>query len=617
MTESVITEDVRTRATPLAFDESALRAASESRTVAASLSSDAPLIRWGEVEVLSHETGAVDLSRAEGGSVIPLLVGHDDGGIPIGTVESLRLDGGRLRGVLRFATSARAEEALQAVREGVLTATSVRYRVRQYEAIFEDGQRVGSKITRWELLEVSLVAVPFDPTVGVGRSLTKGNRMGIDTAATESRTEEQTRTEDRAAIEELCCRHALGDEFRRSLLAEPAITLDQARARVLDELVRSDRAAGGHVNVRSADAFVYPRAGDPETVMRAMAEGLAARYGGPAPSDRAREYVGLSVLSMAREALELRGIRTSHMSTSQIYERSLTTSDLATLLTGTGQRLLQQSYSAYAGGIRQIARQSTARDFRAKTIARLGEAPALQKVNEHGEFKFGGMAEAAETYRLSTYGRIVAVSRQAIVNDDLGAFADMANKQGQAAMEAECALLVELLTANSGVGPTMADGKALFHADHGNLATTGSALTAITPLSAGRKAMRLQTGLDGATPIDVRPKFIVVPAALETAAEQLVATITPAVVEEVNPFAGKLIIVVDPRLDAISTTAWYLAADPMQLPTIEYSYLEDALGPQMFVDEGFEIDGVRFKVRLDYGCGVLDWRGLYSATGAA
>ena len=174
-----------------------------------------------------------------------------------------------------------------------------------------------------------------------------------------------------------------------------------------------------------------------------------------------------------------------------------------------------------------------------------------------------------------------------------------------------------LLALNGGMGPTMGDGKALFHTDHGNLATGSGSVLQFSSLATARKAMRLQKGLDGATPIDVAPRFLIVPAALEATALQLTSTAyQPETQANINPFAGQLEVIVDPRLDAVSTTAWYLAAAPSQIDTIEFAYLEEAQGPQMSTREGFEVDGLEMKVRLDFGAGVLDWRGLYRATGA-
>lgn len=226
----------------------------------------------------------------------------------------------------------------------------------------------------------------------------------------------------------------------------------------------------------------------------------------------------------------------------------------------------------------------------------------LEPVNEAGEFTSGAMAEAAETWKVSTFGRILGLTRQAIVNDDLGAFADLTRQLGQSAARFEANALAALLVSN----PVMSDGKALFHADHGN---TTPALNLEDPfnLDAARRLMRRQTGLDG-EPIAATPKFLIVAPELETQAEQILASLTPRQVADVNPFAGKLTLLVDPYLTGLQ---WYLAADPAQIDGLEYGHLEGAEGPQIETQVGFDVDGVRFRVRLDFGAGFVDWRGWH------
>lgn len=345
---------------------------------------------------------------------------------------------------------------------------------------------------------------------------------------------------------------------------------------------------------------------DPEFRRALMAEALASRNGGPAPSEAARQYVGMRMVDMARELLELRGVRTQMMSNDKIIKRALhTTSDFPNLLQSTGNRTLRMAYDSYSGGVKNIARQSTAPDFRPKNKLNLSEAPALLKVNEGGEFTRGTMAEDNASYAIATYGRIFGLSRQAIINDDLGAFQTTSMKWGRATAEFESQQIVSLLASN----PVMSDSLALFHASHGNLAATSA--ISVTTLGAAKMAMRLQKGLDGKTPIDATPKYLVVPAALETVALQFLTQLTPNQASSVNPFSGMLALVVDPRLDAFSATQWYLAADPNSIDTIEYSFLEGQEGPFMDLEVGFDYDGIESKVRMDFGAGVLDFRGLY------
>jgi hypothetical protein len=147
------------------------------------------------------------------------------------------------------------------------------------------------------------------------------------------------------------------------------------------------------------------------------------------------------------------------------------------------------------------------------------------------------------------------------------------------------------------------------------LAASGGAISDTT-LAAARLALRSQKGLDGKTPIDIAAKFLVVPAALESTAEKYLASIYPAQAANVNPFAGKLTLIVDPRLDAKSATHWYVAADPVLFPSIEYAYLAGNEGVQVETRAGFEVDGVQIRARLDFGAGALDFRGVYANAGA-
>jgi hypothetical protein len=386
-------------------------------------------------------------------------------------------------------------------------------------------------------------------------------------------------------------------------IIDSGVEIEQARAQVFDRLVR---------NQESSQTFnAVPYGGGGDNVVARMSEALAARFGGPAPSEAAREFRHMRVLDMARQCLEQRGIPTRMLSANQVVQRALhTTSDFTELLQGAGNRILRQGYDSYQGGVRRICRESTAPDFRAKQKLQLGEMAELLLIGEHGEVKRGSMAESKESYSLASYGRIFGITRQALVNDDLGAFGELTQKLGRAAAEFIAAQLAAKLASN----PTMGDSVALFHADHGNLGTPGA--ISITTLGEALKMMRLQKGLDGTTPIDVTPKYLVVPAAQEVLARQYVAQINATKASDVNPFTADLDIVVDPRLDAVSTTAWYLAADANSFDTIEYSFLESEPGPVIETRAGFDVEGIEMKVRLDFGCGVIDHRGLFKNAGA-
>lgn len=136
-------------------------------TFTASLSSEAPYPRWFGTEILDHSAESVDLTRAANG--LPLLFGHDAGDI-VGRVHNLRIDGKRLRGDLRFYSTPRAREVQTLVTEGH-REMSIGYTIDRMRLEKESGDEKTYRVTRWGLLEASIVGVPADPGVGVGRAV--------------------------------------------------------------------------------------------------------------------------------------------------------------------------------------------------------------------------------------------------------------------------------------------------------------------------------------------------------------------------------------------------------------------------------------------------------------
>ncbi len=367
------------------------------------------------------------------------------------------------------------------------------------------------------------------------------------------------------------------------------------------------------MQTRSPTIRVHAANDDPTVILTRREEALAARTMGTAPSDAARPYMGDTLRDHARAALHLRGVSTVGMGTEELFRAAMhTTSDFNSLLTGVGRQTLMPAYTAAQSPLKQLARSTTLPDFRVASRLRLGEMGPLQKVNEAGEIRHTTRAETKESYALETYASIFSISRKAPINDDLGAFRSFNQAAGRAAAETEANLIASLLTEAGGSGPVMDDGVRLFHADHGNLAAPGTALS-VTSLSAARLAMRTQTGTDGVTPISATPKFLVVAPDLETTAEQVLATIAAATPAGVNPFSGQLTPLVEPRLPV---GGWYVFADSSVLPVIEYAHLTSAPGPQISSRQGWEVLATEFRVVLDFGAGILDHRGAYRNPGA-
>jgi HK97 family phage prohead protease len=551
------------------------------------------------LEVLQVSTTAVDLSRADG---MPLLNSHDQSTLDsvLGVVRAVKFEAGQL--IVKVEISARHDPIWADVKGGIIRNCSIGYQPVSWTDRDTPQGRVRT-VSRWVLHEISMVPVGADPS-----AKTRSNPMTTEVLDPPVLA---TRAATNAEIRGLASTFGLGAAWSDNLIDRHA-TAEEARAAAMQEM--QARAARPAPTVQ----VVADRTGDPASFVRHAAEALFVTRVSPRAtvSPEARQYCGMTVLDLARAALAIRGVSTMGMSPADTITRSLgglhTTSDFPAILGDVANRVLRESYAAAPAALRAAARQTTARDFRAKTSVALGEAPTLQRVNEHGEYESGTMAEAKESYRIDTYGRIIGISRKALVNDDLSAFVDLAGRFGTASADFEAQFLVDLLTAGSGLGPTMDDGQRLFHSAHGNVAASGAILSATT-LSAARLAMRRQKGLSGRA-ISVQPKFLIVPPELETTAEQLLTAVNATTTEDVNVFGGKLSLLVEARL--ASTTRWYLSADPATVPGLEYSYLQGSEGPVTETRNGFEVDGVEVKVRLDFGAGFVDWRSWFTNAGA-
>ncbi|WGR95175.1 peptidase [Bradyrhizobium sp. ISRA435] len=358
---------------------------------------------------------------------------------------------------------------------------------------------------------------------------------------------------------------------------------------------------------------------NPDFLSRTIVDALYSKMTGKAPTGAAVEMAGRSMLEMGAMILQSRGERVSWANRVTLADRILTrsggmhtTSDFPNLLTLAGNRVLADAYQIAQTPLKQLARRRTAPDFRPVSILRLSEAPRLEKVLESGEVKHGSRAEAKEGFAVNTYAKIFSISRQAIINDNLGAFGETSGDFGRAAASTEADLIAGLLLANGGDGADLNDGNPVYSTVRGNKAAAGSAIT-VASLGAGRKVLRDATDIDGITPLNVVPRHLVVGSAKETEAEQVLHELSAVQVDQVNPFPGKLTLHVEPRLTGNS---WRLFADPGQLATLVIAYLAGHEGPQINLQYGWDVLGVEFRAVLDFGCAMQDWRGTYLNPGA-
>ena len=569
----------------------------QSRTIEAIVSTGAETARPGYLERL--DLRGADLSRLIGG---PVLDAHRSASPrdQLGVVEAaeLRPEGRWVR--IRFRSNDAAQAVLSDIGDGTLRGLSIGYSVAEWQES-RDGNRRIRTAKRWTPLEVSIVPVPADP----GAHFRHGeHQMEAETTMAETpHTPTLTRAQMNAEIRSIAATAGLDRAWSDGQIDAEA-TPDAARTAAFAAM----QARSAATETRTTRATITADQTDPALIAARAGEALYARsHPDHQLSEPARPFAHMSLVDHARASLQRAGLSTIGLSADTIITRATagigyhSTSDFPTIMGEAVNRELRRAYQAAPSGMRQVARQTTVRDFRAKSAIALGNLAQLAKVAEGGEYTYGTIREGRESYRLETFGKIFAITRQALVNDDLGAFTSIPARLGAAARAFEAAQLAAILMAN----PVMADGQAVFHTSHGNLKTAGASLE--DDLAAARLAMRKQTGLSGDL-IDVTPRFVVVPPDLETAMEKALTAVQASKTADANPFAN-LTLIVDPRLTP--GTRWYVAADPALIDGLEYAYLEGAPGPQVETKTGFEVDGVQMKVRLDFGCGWIDHRGWF------
>lgn len=594
----------------------------ESGAFSAVIATETPVLRRDPIdgdylEVLSLKPSAVRLDRLRSGSA-PILDSHRSGSISdrIGNVTSARIDSQQLIAEARLSPRDDVKPIAIDLAAGTPPNVSVGYRVyASSESRDPDGRLIITR-TDWEPFEMSLVPIPADPNTHVRNQ--KGTTMpkpNINDDASDIDGGTITRTMSDAEMHEayeMTVRNGLPMDFARRHIAA-GVTLDAFRTLALDK--RAADANRISINARGASAG-DETLDNPDFLARSIESALVARMSGKRPEGAAAELMGRSLLDLGAMLVEQRGERPHWNNRDRLATQVMTrsggdhsTSDFPNLLTASGNRVLQNAYLVAQSPILQIAKRRDAVDFRALTTIKLSEAPRLSEVKEGGEVTHGSRSESKESFKLKTYAKIFSLSRQAIVNDDLGAFADSNAAFGRAAAQTEADLIVGLLTANAGNGVNLDDGSPLYGtgANRANKAAAGSTID-VTGLSAARQALRDMKDIDGKTPISVTPKHLVVGSALETTAEQFLHTISAVDSTKVNPFAGNLTLHVDPRLTGNS---WRLFADPSEVATIMVAYLNGADGPIVETRLGWEVLGLEVRAVLDFGCGVNDFRGTY------
>jgi len=324
---------------------------------------------------------------------------------------------------------------------------------------------------------------------------------------------------------------------------------------------------------------------------------------------RAETYAGMGFVEIAAECIGHRGnIRTAHQATEIMARAFQATSDFPAIFQNVLNKSLLARYELAEPTYKRISIERQFNDFRPHPMVRAGEFPMLQPVTQAGEIKAGDTGDSGENITLKPYGVIFPISRQMIVNDELGAIDQILGSSGDAVRLFENATFFAMFNAN----PVLAqDGNAVWHAKHNNLAGAGGVIS-VTNVGQGRASLRAMKSLTGFL-LNVPPRIILTGPTQETSADQLVASISPQLTTSVNPFSGKLQSVSDAN---ITDNSWYLMADPAQLPCFVHGFLNGSNGPRVRTFEPFGTQGVQVSLEHDFACGAVDYRGAFKNPGA-
>lgn len=384
-------------------------------------------------------------------------------------------------------------------------------------------------------------------------------------------------------------------------LGDLSITAEQAKDKLLAKL--------GANTTPSAAPTAY--AGNGNIVGDSVKQSLLARAGIDKDKADAKDnaYNAMTLRELARASLVDRGISVSGHNAMSMVGLAFThsSSDFGQILIDVAHKSLLKGWETAAENFDQFTSRGTLTDFRAAKRVGLGDFGHLPQVGEGEEYTYGTIGDEGASVALATYGQLFTITRQAILNDDMHLLTKIPEKMGQAARATIAKLVFALLTGNA----KAQDGKALFDASHKNTITN-----AVLDLANIDKGIQLMNGFVNARgePLAIEPEFMLLPTSMYTRGLQLIksASVEGADANSgiINPLRDIVTPVKSARLQAADEKSWYL----INKEAIEVSYLDGIDTPYMEQQNGFTVDGVSTKVRIDAGVNVIDYRGIVKVT---
>lgn len=606
----------------------------ENRTISAVIASENP------VRIYDYQNGFVDevllMSGMESVDQIPLVDSHRYSSVQqiLGSCTGIKSEGVDLVGEISFSSVNQAE--FTKTKEGHISKLSIGYEVLEY-TIIPSGQRgnVNGKeyiaddkfdlkiVTKWRLLEVSLVALPADESTEFrNKNIQNTNSLNNEERG-KNMDEKEVKTEVNA-VEITTAERARAKEIRsagRALdisedvidnLIDSGTDLSTARAKLIEEAGKNLKFVNSSVSVQKDES---------DNIREIAPLAIAQRAGiaitkEEAAEVRKSEFGGLGYQGLARTIMVKNGVRgVERMSNDAVATKILSRAmvgvgDFVNILANVATKSLQNAYINAPVTFNSWCGKGSLSDFKQAGIVQLSAFSALAKINEKAAFTDGTFLDSKENAQLETFGRSWIASRQTIIDDDVNALARVPGAMGASAAYTVNAAVYTFIEANG----DMSDGKKLFSSDHNNI-SAAAANPSVTTIGAGLEKMMGQTS--NGIKLGILPQYIIVPVSMAVGTEQVISSVyDPAQANgsTINPFSSngrwRMQLITDPNL---ANSVWYLAANPNQVGTVTVHYLNGNELPTIRSAESrvSEALGIAFDCFLDFGISGDDYRGLY------
>lgn len=602
----------------------------DERRISVSFSSEQPVQRWYGQEILCHDSGCINLDRLN--EIGVALWNHNRDKV-IGKIENASCDDTEKRCScdIVFDSDEESEKIYQKVRSETLKGVSVGYSVDCWEEVkagvqSSNGRFIGpcEVATSWTPYEVSIVSIPADDTVGVGRSIeglenNEGderqmpNPVNLNQSSANINVQEERKRaiqEERQRVSDVTniCREF---NVESAEYIEKGNSIEEVRALVLEQLKRERKPSA----VSTTDISVTKDEADKFRSAAVDSIQMRAGFKLEKAADGARDLRGMRLRDLAIECLQRENVSNAQrLNNEELFRRALSPdSQFSSILSDSVNKSMATAYKVANTTYRSWTGIGSNPDFKGATVYQISEAGELEKMTQSGEFKFDEMKDQGVKKSVATFGRSFGITRQALINDDISILTKVPAAYVRAADRGINKLVYKTLKDNEKIY----DGKELFHQAHNNIGTSGT-MSDIT-LSELRMKMRKQKNLRGKETLNISPQFLLVPAGLETTAMKFLnSTALPGQDNSgvSNIWRNSFDLIVDAELDPESgALPFYMAANPADIDTIEVTYLNGDDMPKLESRMGFDFLGIEYRIYIDYGVTALDYRGLAKNAG--